>query len=241
LKENAAMSGYLNKHSMAFYELFKERNGTMIISINTQNQNCASIYLKKGEGRASASEYDFSSQTGTLIVDQAETGHYDITIEGSDNCFYSIDYSTTVDKKYSVLERGLYNDIKLDKDEETRMLYKHSVNESFRVLTLHQSGEVIIKVKSYKDVREFVEDNSTKPKYIWSGQDFLRIDAGTLNFCFECYYLIVFSAERNTKTSVIIPTPSTEFPIMVDSIIKEELKKGEYERLRVYNDKLMQF
>lgn len=64
-----------------------------------------------------------------------------------------------------------------------------------------------------------MEDNS-KSKYTWSGQDFLRVDSTDKAFCSDCVYLIVLSAERQTQTSVMIPSASSEFPIVVDSLIK---------------------
>lgn len=64
------MTGYLNKHSMAFYQIFVGTNGSLLLSLNTQNQQCASLYVKRGEGRASASDFDFESHSSTLLVEQ---------------------------------------------------------------------------------------------------------------------------------------------------------------------------
>ena len=55
------------------------------------------------------------------------------------------------------------------------LLYHHQNKDKFRVLALHQSGEIVIKAKKYKSVRDFINDNSTKIKYPWMGRDFLRI------------------------------------------------------------------
>ena len=127
---------------------------------------------------------------------------------------------------YSPIERGLFVDVNLKKNEEQRLLYRHQSKDSFRILTLHQSGTVAVKARTYKNVKEFIDDTNSKNKFTWTGQDFLRIDSTDKNFCSDCVYLIVLSAERQTQTSVMIPTTSSEFPIMVDSLIKEELKKG---------------
>jgi hypothetical protein len=61
-------------------------------------------------------------------------------------------------------------------------------------------------VKAYPDVKTLMADNSKKPKYIWSGKDFLKISNTSANFCSNCAYLIVVTAERQTKTSIMIPT-----------------------------------
>ncbi len=39
----------------------------------------------------------------------------------------------------------------------------------------------------------------------------------------------------------MIPSKDSEFPIMMDSTIKDELKKGEVEKLRIFTDKIAQF
>ena len=75
-------------------------------------------------------------------------------------------------------------------------------------------------------MKEYFDEATTKTKNVWSGKDFLRIEKTDITFCFDCYYIIELSAERQTKTSIIIPSEAAEFPIMVDSIMKEELRKG---------------
>lgn len=75
-------------------------------------------------------------------------------------------------------------------------------------------------MKKYKNITDFIEDKSSNKKYTWSGRDFLRIEQQDSNFCYDCYYLISLSAERQTKTSIIIPTETSEFPIMIDSVMK---------------------
>jgi len=57
------------------------------------------------------------------------------------------------DKMYSPVERGLFVDVKLQKNEEKKLLYKHQGNDSFRILTLHQSGTVTVRARTYKNVK----------------------------------------------------------------------------------------
>jgi D-tyrosyl-tRNA(Tyr) deacylase len=99
-----------------------------------------------------------------------------VTVEASDNCYYSIDYTMVVgDRMYSPIERGLFVDVNLKKNEEQRLLYRHQSKDSFRILTLHQSGTVAVKARTYKNVKEFIDDTNSKNKFTWTGQDFLRI------------------------------------------------------------------
>lgn len=83
------------------------------------------------------------------------------------------------------------------------------------------SGELTISVKAFKSVKELIASNLTKIKYQWSGRDFLRIDKEDKEYCAACVYLIVVRAEKQTKTTVMIPDGESEFPIMMDSTIKD--------------------
>ena len=208
LRQNSPVAGYLNKHSLALFEIHSPIEGALLISLNTQNQDCARVFVKKGEGegRASESDHEYKSSGGSVLVLKSAKEHLDVTIEATENCYYSIDYTSAVDKQYSMIDRGLYTDVKLTKGEDKRIIYHHISNDSFRVLTLHQSGEVIIKVRPYATVKDFISDHSIKEKNAWSGRDFVRVDEGTKLFCFDCYYLIMLSAERQTRTSVMIPS-----------------------------------
>jgi hypothetical protein len=70
-------------------------------------------------------------------------------------------------------------------------------------------------------------DNLNKTKYQWSGSNFLRIEKDDKDYCANCVYLIVVKAEKQTKTSIMIPAADSEFPIIMDSTIKDELKTDE--------------
>jgi hypothetical protein len=78
-------------------------------------------------------------------------------------------------------------------------------------------------------------------KYDWSGKDFLKIEKTSNGFCSTCSYLIVIQAQRNTKSSIMIPSKGSHFPIVMDATIKDELNKGEEELLRIFTEKLSQF
>jgi hypothetical protein len=64
-------------------------------------------------------------------------------------------------------------------------------------------------------------DNLKKPKYQWSGKDFLRIEKEDKDYCSNCAYLIVVTADRQTKTSIMVPATDSEFPIVMDSFVKD--------------------
>jgi len=85
-------------------------------------------------------------------------------------------------------------------------VYKHEVNDSIKILALHQNGELFINVKSYPSAKELLSDEATKIKYTWSGKDFLKIETNDANMCVDCFYLIVITAGRQTKSSIMIPS-----------------------------------
>lgn len=90
-------------------------------------------------------------------------------------------------------------------------------------------------------MKALIASNLTKTKYQWSGSDFLRIDKEDKEFCATCVYLIAVKAEKQTKTTVMIPDGESEFPIVMDSSIKDELKAGEVEQLRIFTQRIQQF
>lgn len=98
-----------------------------------------------------------------------------------------------------------------------------------------------ISAKAYKNTPELINDNISKVKYDWSGKDFLKIETTRTGFCSSCSYLISIQAQRNTKSSIMIPSKGSHFPIIMDATVKDELEKGEEELLRIFTDKLSQF
>lgn len=48
LKENSPSVGYLERGSIAFYEYYNPKQGTIYIDLSNQNTNCAKIFIKKG-------------------------------------------------------------------------------------------------------------------------------------------------------------------------------------------------
>ena len=134
------MKGYLDRGSIAFYEIYNEKEGALMINVNTQNQNCAVLRVKRGENRShNSGQYDFITSDSSLLIPDAEKMHYDISVEATSHCFYSIDYTHVAAKKYSTIERGIYADVHLNKDQEKSLIF-HGDKSKFRVLALHQSG-----------------------------------------------------------------------------------------------------
>ena len=74
-----------------------------------------------------------------------------------------------------MIQSGEYTDVKLNRNDSQMMLYHHTGEKGFRILTMHQNGAVMIKVKPYPNLEAFISDKSTKVKYPWSGSDFVRI------------------------------------------------------------------
>jgi hypothetical protein len=55
-------------------------------------------------------------------------------------------------------------------------------------------------------VKELLSDDASKIKYTWSGKDYLKIERNDTKMCVDCFYLIVITAERQTKSSIMIPS-----------------------------------
>jgi hypothetical protein len=81
---------------MSFYSYYSPKdNGSLFISLTTENQRCATIYLAKGEDkRASGSNY-LQKSDGNDLFYNAEKGMYSITIEGHSNCHFTISASSS--------------------------------------------------------------------------------------------------------------------------------------------------
>lgn len=70
LKESSSVASYLGYRSFAFYEFYNSKEGTILVTINSQNQDCAKIYMKKGvQSRATGSDYDKKSVKNNLIFE----------------------------------------------------------------------------------------------------------------------------------------------------------------------------
>ena len=48
MKEGTGVAGYVDSGSVAYYEFYNSKNGTMMITLNTQHKQCATIMVKKG-------------------------------------------------------------------------------------------------------------------------------------------------------------------------------------------------
>ena len=76
-------------------------------------------------------------------------------------------------------------------------MYHHTHDKSFRIVALHQNGEIVIKVQAYKTIREYLDsynDSNIKRTYSWSGRDYVRIDKNDTKYCSDCYYQVALSA-----------------------------------------------
>jgi hypothetical protein len=90
------------------------------------------------------------------------------------------------------------------------------IDENFKVLSVHKSGEVLISVKtiSREKLEEELEKKVNQMKdWQWRGKDQVRIDhldksgKPAKNYCSDCFYLINIEAQRKTEASILIPTP----------------------------------
>lgn len=75
------MASYIGHRSFTFYEFYNSQNGTIVVTVNSQNQECVNIYMRKGSDiRATGSDYDKKSSKGNLIYGDAEEGTYSISL-----------------------------------------------------------------------------------------------------------------------------------------------------------------
>ena len=72
--------------------------------------------MKKGKQRATGSDHDASSEDGILLIKKADKGAYSLAVRGDFDCYYTIDFAPSSDKSYSIIEQGLYSDVKIEKD-----------------------------------------------------------------------------------------------------------------------------
>lgn len=78
MKDNQNIASFLAKRSLTFFEYYNEKNGSLLVSVNTQNQDCINTYIKQGlKSRASGSDNDQRSDINSpsrVIVENAVQG-----------------------------------------------------------------------------------------------------------------------------------------------------------------------
>lgn len=98
LKDGVPVFSFLSRRSVAFFEYYNSQNGSILVSVSSQNQECVQVYIKQGSQlRASGSDFDKktdASSPNTLILENAVVGDYSIMTEASENCYFSIDVTT---------------------------------------------------------------------------------------------------------------------------------------------------
>lgn len=98
MKDGQPVFSFLSRRSVAFYEYYNSQNGSILVSVGSQNQDCVQVYIKQGsQVRASGSDFDKKTDTSnpnTLIVENAVIGDYSIMAEATENCYFSIDVTT---------------------------------------------------------------------------------------------------------------------------------------------------
>lgn len=91
------------------------------------------------------------------------------------------------------------------KNEQYYLLFENLIDENFKVLSVHKSGEVLISVKtiSRENLESELKKNVSEMKnWLWKGKDQVRIDHldkngnPAKNYCSDCFYLIKIEAQR---------------------------------------------
>ena len=78
LKDGQPVFSFLARRSVAFYEYYNSQNGSILVSVGSQNQDCVQVYIKQGsQVRASGSDFDKKTETSnpnTLVLENAVIG-----------------------------------------------------------------------------------------------------------------------------------------------------------------------
>lgn len=142
--------GYLPKKAVDFYTYQNTiENGSIIVSINNQNLKCLNIYINQGTNRPTISSNKMQvKSSNTLILENSEKDLYSITLESSsEHCPYTIEVSTSK-SLIKQIKKGLFSDLDMVLGDIQYLLYENYINETFKVLSMHKTGEVTLSVKS---------------------------------------------------------------------------------------------
>lgn len=226
---------------MAFYSYYSPKaNGSLFVSLTTENEHCANIYLAKGEEkRASGSNY-LQKSTGNDLYYNSEKGIYSITVEGISNCHYTISVSSS-DYRIYELTAGVYKDVELEKEEYAYFFYHHISNSSFKVMSMEVYGEVLISMNesSRMVMEQFEKQKSLEiSQFSWHDQkDVLVASMKDKGYCLGCFYLIVVRPLKKTKSSFIISNGAIDVPISTKKEITDKLAKDEHITYRLFDQR----
>ena len=125
-------------------------------------------------------------------------------MQAVEHCPYIIEVSSLKNHVINI-KKGKYVDVNLKMNQTTHLLFENLIEETFKIICAHKSGEVIISVKAIKpkDLDETLSKDIDKmTDWEWRGVDLLRIDnvdkngKKYKNYCSECYYLMHVEAKR---------------------------------------------
>ena len=241
LKEHQQSIDYVENGSLKFYNYYSPKaNGSLFISLTTENEHCATIYLAKGEEkRASGSNY-LQRSTGNDLFYNSDQGMYSITVEGTNNCDFTISASSSGYRIYE-LTAGVFKDVELEKDEYAYFFYHHVSNSSFKVMSLELYGEVMISMnESSRHVMEQFEKTTTLDigQFAWHSQkDVLVATQKDKGYCLGCFYIIVVQPLKKTKTSFVIYNGAIDVPLSTKKEITDKLEKDEHITYKLYNQR----
>ena len=132
---------------------------------------------------------------------------YSITLQAVEHCPYTIEVSS-IKNRIAKIKKGKFVDISLKANQTSHLLFENLINETFKILCAHKSGEVLISVKAIKpkDLDDALDQDLNKMNdWEWKGVDLVRIDnvdklgKPYKNYCSECFYLIHIEAKRETE------------------------------------------
>lgn len=107
-------------------------------------------------------------------------------------------------------------------------MYFNSRNESFRIVSMSEYGQVQIKAKSLKqltDVSEVIKNN----RYEFGGAvqgGALLIPSSSPYFCTNCYFLFEISTVEAASTSLIVHSLQTPVSLRENRLLRETLNSS---------------
>lgn len=210
------------------------------MSLTTENKQCGTIYIAKGEDKRAGGDNYLQKSSGNDLYYNSDKGTYSITVEGNENCHFTISASSS-DYRIYELTAGVFKDVELEKDEYAYFFYHHISNTSFKIMSMEVYGEVFISMnESNRQVMEQFEKQTSLDlsKFSWHDQkDVLVANKQDKGFCLGCFYIVVVRPLKKTKTSLVVANGAIDVPISTRKDITDRLDKDEHITYRLFDQR----
>jgi hypothetical protein len=154
---------------MALYEYYlSDINRSMIISLSTENIDCATMYLAKGAEKPASASHNILKVRGGELVYKGEKGLYSIMVEAHDVCRYTISASSTAMRLFE-MSNGVFRDIKLNASQTIYFFYEHLLDSGFKIMSLENYGELLIQANVTNSTHlENLDNETDTSNFTWT-------------------------------------------------------------------------